>query len=161
MSEPTFVYDGDLYPSFLRDGNAMQYISPIAQKFCLGRGVDVGCGPWPLPGAIPIEMRDGGDAMNLPLESFDYVASSHCLEHLVDPIAALEHWRDRLRPGGCLFIYLPHPDQKYWRPSRCRKHLHSWKPEEMAQIVRDLGFRDVIHSERDMAWSFCVVGFRG
>jgi hypothetical protein len=30
----------------------------------------------------------------------------------------------------------------------------------MAQIVSDLGFVDVIHSERDLAWSFAVVGFK-
>jgi hypothetical protein len=29
----------------------------------------------------------------------------------------------------------------------------------MAQIVSDLGFKNVIHSERDLAWSFAVVGF--
>jgi len=26
-------------------------------------------------------------------------------------------------------------------------------------MLRDLGFIDVIHSERDLAWSFAVVGF--
>lgn len=155
-----FSYRGAQYPEFLRHGNACQFIAPVAKHFCRGRGVDVGAGPWPLEGAEPIELRDGGSAMDLPPGPFDFVASSHCLEHLVDPVSALEHWKDRLRPGGTLFLYLPHPDMEYWRPQHCRKHLHSWRPAEMAQIVRDLGFVDVIHSERDMAWSFAVVGFR-
>jgi hypothetical protein len=29
----------------------------------------------------------------------------------------------------------------------------------MARIVADLGFVDVIHGERDLAWGFAVVGF--
>jgi hypothetical protein len=29
----------------------------------------------------------------------------------------------------------------------------------MAKTLRDLGFKDVIHSERDIAWGFAVVGF--
>src|SRR5690606_29260652 len=91
---------------------------------------------------------------------WDYVFSSHCLEHLVNPIAALEHWKSKLKPGGVLFLYLPHPDMRYWLPQNCRKHLHTWKPEEMAQILRDLGFANVIHSERDIAWGFTVIGFR-
>jgi SAM-dependent methyltransferase len=161
MNDTLFVYDGEVYPTYLREGNGMRFIAPVAQHFCRGVGLDVGCGKWPLAGAIPVELKDGGDAMNLPEGHFDYIASSHCLEHLIDPVGALEHWRERLRPGGVLLLYLPHHTQRYWRPSRCRKHLHAWRPDDMAQILRDLGFVDVIHSERDLAWSFSVVGFNG
>ena len=160
MNDMLFEYQNETYPAYLKDGNAMQFIEPIARQFCRGRGVDVGCGSWPLLGAIPVELRDGGDAMNLPEGTFDYVASSHCLEHLVNPVAALEHWKSKLRRGGTLLLYLPHPDQKYWRPQHCKKHLHSWLPRQMATLLRDLGFTDVLHSERDMAWSFCCVGFK-
>jgi SAM-dependent methyltransferase len=154
-----FDYRDRTYPTFLKHGNACQLITPAALHFCQGRGLDVGCGKWPLPGAIPVELSHGGDAMALPDGTFDFVFSSHCLEHLVNPIAALKHWRTRLRPGGVLFLYLPHPDMEYWKPQHCTKHLHAWGPQDMAQIVSDLGFRDVIHSERDIAWSFAVAGF--
>lgn len=154
-----YEYRGSLYPDYLKQGNACQHITPTALKFCRGRGLDVGCGPWPLPGATPVELRDGGDAMSLPEGPHDFIFSSHCLEHLPNPIAALEHWKGRLRFAGVLFLYLPHPDMQYWLPQNCRKHLHSWMPKQMARIVRDLGFERVIHSERDLAWSFSVVGF--
>jgi SAM-dependent methyltransferase len=156
-----FEYGGSLYPEYLKHGNACQFITPIAQQFCHGVGLDVGAGKWPLPGAQPVEWKDGGDAMHLPAGRFDYIFSSHCLEHLQDPIAALEHWRSRLKEGAPLVLYLPHPDMAYWLPQNCRKHLHSWSPAAMARIVRDLGFSRVIHSERDLAWSFVVVGFNG
>ena len=154
----TYEYKGSLFPDYLKQGNAAQYIKPVAEKLCQGNGLDIGCGDWPLSWAIPIEKRHGGDAMALPEGPFDYVFSSHCLEHLADPIAALEHWKSRIRKGGVLFLYLPHPDMKYWLPQNCRKHLHTWKPEQMAEIVKDLGFVEVMHSERDMAWGFAVVG---
>jgi SAM-dependent methyltransferase len=154
-----YEYKGSLYPNYLKTGNACRFIVPAALHFCRGRGLDVGAGPWPLPGAIPVELRDGGDAMELPEGQFDYVFSSHCLEHLANPVAALEHWKTRVKIGGVLFLYLPHPDMAYWRPQTCRKHLHSWAPEVMAEMVRDLGFVNVIHSQRDMAWGFSVVGF--
>jgi len=161
MNDLLFEYKGDLYPTYLRDGNSMRFAMPIAEHFCRGRGLDVGCGKWPLPLAIPIDSSLGGDAMNLPEGIFDFIASSHCLEHLADPVAALEHWRSRLRPGGVLMLYLPHPDQKYWRPSNCKKHRHIFWPKDTAEMLRDLGFVDVIHSERDLAWGFSVVGFNG
>lgn len=160
MNELLFDYRGTTYPSFLRDGNAMQYIAPIARQFCRGTGLDVGCGRWPLPGAIGVDLKDGGDATNLPAGPFDYIASSHCLEHLADPVAALEHWKTRLRSGGTLLLYLPHPEQRYWRPANCKKHRHIFWPKDTAEMLSDLGFVDVLHSERDMAWSFACVGFK-
>lgn len=156
-----FEYRGKRYPEYLKHGNACQFITPTALQFCKGKGVDVGAGKWPLPGAVPIDARNGRDAMSFDFDGLDYVFSSHCLEHLPNPIAALEHWKTRLRPGGVLFLYLPHPDMTYWRPQHCRKHLHSWAPAEMAEIVSDLGFVDVIHGERDLAWAFAVAGFNG
>lgn len=161
MEVTTFDYDGQRFPTYIRDGGAMRFILPAAVHFCRGNGVDVGAGRWPFPGAVPVEAKDGGDAMRLPAGPFDFVFSSHCLEHLADPIAALAHWRDRLRPGGVLFLYLPHPDMTYWLPRNCAKHLHAFWPADMARIVRDLGFVNVLHSERDLCWSFSVVAFKG
>lgn len=155
-----YEYGGALFPDYLKTGNACQFIAPTALKFCRGWGVDVGGGRWPLPGALCVDVQNGEDAMRLPGGPFDFVFSSHCLEHLQNPIAALEHWRDQLVTGGTLFVYLPHPSMTYWLPQNCRKHLHSWRPEDMARIFRDLGLQDVIHSERDLAWSFAVVGFK-
>lgn len=163
-SEPTepliYSYKGKQYPEYLKQWDGCQYITPAALKFCKGTGLDIGAGDWPLPGAIPVEKKYGGDANGLPIGEFDYVFSSHCLEHLDDPIAALEHWKTRLKPGGVLFLYLPHPDSEYWLPQNCRKHRHSWYPHQMTKIVVDLGFHDVLNSERDLFWSFAVVGIK-
>lgn len=165
MSEILFDYQGEKYPDYLRRGNAMHFIAATAIHFCEGDGLDVGCGKHPLPGAVPIDLDRGGDAMALPLRydsiGWDYIFSSHCLEHLADPVAALLHWRERLIDGGVLFLYLPHPDMGYWRPQHCRKHRHLFWPDDTARMLSELGFRDVIHGERDLAWSFAVVGFKG
>lgn len=154
-----YEYKGKIYPEYLKHGNSAQFITPIAKQFCTGKGLDIGCGDWPLSWAIPIEKRYGCDAMKLPRDTYDYIFSSHCLEHLVNPINALKHWKSRLNKGGVLFLYMPHPDMEYWLPQNNPKHLHQWYPEDMAKIVKDLGFDNVMHSERDLAWGFSVVGF--
>jgi SAM-dependent methyltransferase len=156
-----FNYRGRLYPEYLKSGNACQFIAPSALQFCKGVGLDVGAGKWPLAGALAVDTHTCGNAMELPLGEFDYIFSSHCLEHLPNPVAALEHWKTRLLRGGVLFLYLPHPDMEYWQPQHCRRHLHTWAPAQMARIVADLGFVNVIHGERDLAWGFAVVGFNG
>lgn len=155
----TFEYRGTLYPEYLKHGNAKRFIEPIATEFCRGFGFDVGCGKWPLRGAWGIDQAQGDDAMALPEGPRDYVFSSHCLEHLLNPVAAIEHWKTRIRPGGVLFLYLPHPDQRYWQPANCRKHLHTFHPADVALMLQDLGFVNVMHSERDLAWSFACVGW--
>jgi SAM-dependent methyltransferase len=155
-----YEYEGQMFPDYLKSGNACRFIAPIASEFCKGTGFDVGGGLWPLAGSVPVDVQMGGDAMALPCEcQVDYVFSSHCLEHLPDPVGALLHWKSRIKPGGVLFLYLPHPDMTYWRPTRNRKHLHLWSPEQMRQTLIDLGLRDVMCSERDLAWSFACVGF--
>lgn len=156
-----YTYRGRQYPGYLKHGNMQQFIAPTAAQYCIGRGLDVGAGAWPLPWAEPVELTHGGSAESLPDGEVDFVFSSHCLEHLLNPVAALEHWKTRIRPGGVLFLYLPHPDMVYWRPENCRKHLRTLHPGEVAEMLRALGFVDVIHSERDLAWSFSVVGFNG
>ena len=158
-----FSYHGRLYPQYIREGNAMQFIEPVAKKFCIGRGVDVGGGKWPLPWAEAVvdQGAGGGSALEIPAidGGWDFVFSSHCLEHLDDPIRALEHWKLRLRPEGVLFLYLPHPHMEYWRPENCRKHKHLFHPNDTSAMLRRLGFLNVLHSERDLAWSFSVVAF--
>lgn len=164
MNEILFEYRGKKYPTYLRDGNAMQYILPIAKKFCVGEGMDIGGGKWPMPGAFLIDASHVDarfrDPCNLPLGDVDYIFSSHCLEHLGNPVAALEHWKEKLRPGGTLFLYLPHPEMEYWKPQFCRKHLHSWMPGQMSQLLGDLGFVDAMVGGRDLAWSFAAVAFK-
>ena len=160
MRPGLFEYRGLLYPDYLKQGNAMQFVAPFAARFCVGRGLDIGASKWPLPGAEPVELTQGKDGNGLPPGEWDYIFSSHCMEHLVSPVAALEHWQSRLRPGGVLLLYLPHPDMAYWRPQHCRKHLHLFYPKDVAAMLRDLGFADVLHGERDLAWSFAVVGWK-
>ena len=133
-----YEYAGQLYPDYLKRGNAMQFVAPFAKQFCHGRGLDVGAGKWVLPGAHAVELTDGGDAYALPGRDWDFIFSSHCLEHLHNPIRALEHWLSKLRGGGTLFLYLPHPSMSYWLPENCAKHLHSWTPERMAAIVEKM-----------------------
>lgn len=74
-----------------------------------GRGIDIGCGPDPLPGAEKWDAQDG-DAeylATIPDESFDFVYSSHCLEHMRSVHRALLNWSRVLKVGGFLFVVVP------------------------------------------------------
>jgi len=160
-----FEFMGEKFPEYLKHGRAADYIIPVAQNFCLGAGLDVGgleCCHF--PGAQIVNKIYGGDAYRLPAAKdpagWDYIFSSHCLEHLENYVDVLAHWRDKLKPGGRLFMYLPHYDMAYWRPKHCQKHVNSLRAETLAEILQAMGFDEIIYSERDLYWSFAVTGVK-
>jgi SAM-dependent methyltransferase len=97
-----------------------------------GIGIDIGSGDDPItskqyPNAARIDPYDlvlgNLDAMTLPEipdGTFDFVHSSNCLEHLVDPRQALENWLRVLKTGGHIICTVPDEllyEQGLW-PSR-------------------------------------------
>lgn len=95
-----------------------------------GEGIDIGCGGDPISeGAVPFDVQHG-DANRITEyvdRRFDYVYSSHCLEHMLDPRQAIQEWWALVKPGGVLFVVVPDEDlyeQGYW-PS-CFNSDHKW-----------------------------------
>lgn len=90
--------------------------------FFVGDGIDIGAGPDGLdslkhrfPRIRSVRLWDipDGDAMlmvGVPDESFDFVHSSHCLEHLMSPATAIENWLRILKPGGYIVCTIPDED---------------------------------------------------
>lgn len=155
-------YKGETYPHFQSIGNASQFAIPYAKYFCKGNGYDIGCmkPEWSFPGSTPIDLDfdDPYDANNLPDGQVDYIFSSHCLEHVPDWSGTLLYWTEKIRSGGVLFLYLPHYDQKYWRPWNNRKHLHAFIPSMIVDFMEENGYTNIFSSQRDLNHSFIVVG---
>lgn len=101
---------------------------PYIKKFCVGFGVDVGCGKRKIvPMALGIDFEAGYDRPDIlpkdrdaevicgwekffPLmrtESLDYIFSSALLEDYANPTAVLRIWCRALKPEGYLILYLP------------------------------------------------------
>ena len=64
---------------------------------------------------------------------YDFVHSSHCLEHLVDPHAGLRNWIRVVKPGGHIVVTVPDEDM-YERGvfpstfSKDHKHVTIYRP---------------------------------
>jgi SAM-dependent methyltransferase len=98
------------------------YDQRYTTRYLVGNGIDIGAGPdsigeyyrlFPLMGLVKAWDLADGDAMLMAGEadqSYDFVHSSHCLEHLVDPYRALPNWVRLCRPGGHLIIIVPDED---------------------------------------------------
>jgi len=155
------------YPPYLNVGNAVQYVLEDATTTCVGRGIDVGSDRWPFPGATPIRDETGRNAYVLPdidELSLDFVFSSHCLEHLHRPEEALALWAAKLKPGGVLFLYLPHPAMTLWHPEGPWGGDHKWipSPRHVRRMVEQSGLEVRVCTEApDAYWSFRCVATKG
>jgi SAM-dependent methyltransferase len=113
--------------------------SRFATRYFVGDGIDIGAGSdslgnyreqFPAMRSCRAWDLQDGDAQLMPGvadASFDFVHSSHCLEHMRDPGEALQHWLRVLRPGGHLVMLVPDEDlyeQGQW-PSTFNSD-HKW-----------------------------------
>lgn len=90
-----------------------QFWGSIEKEATRGKGIDIGCGPDPVtPDArrFDVEHGDANVISKYVDEQFDFVYSSHCLEHMRDPKAAILEWWKLVRPGGYLFVAVPDED---------------------------------------------------
>ncbi len=93
-----------------------------ATRYLRGEGIDIGAGPdslaqyhefFPLMRSCRAWDMPDGDAQymaGVKDDSFDFVHSSHCLEHMKDAHLALSHWLRILKPGGYLVCIVPDED---------------------------------------------------
>ncbi len=87
--------------------------SDFHKSILKGKGIDIGCGPDPiLPDVFrfDLEQGDANEITRYVKNKYDFVFSSHCLEHMNDPKKAILEWWHIVTPGGYLFIIVPDED---------------------------------------------------
>jgi SAM-dependent methyltransferase len=82
----------------------------------------------------------------IPSGSYDLVVLNHVLEHLENPIAALQRVRELLAPGGRVVIFYPNPEglgarvyDIHWLAWDVPRHLVLPPGRELAKHVRRVG----------------------
>lgn len=73
-------------------------------------------------------------------DQYDFVLSSHVLEHCANPLKALNEWRRVVKLGGTMLLVLPHRDGTFdhRRPVTPLRHL-------LADFERDTPENDLTH----------------
>jgi SAM-dependent methyltransferase len=117
---------------------------------------------------LKVDIVAPGD--NLPFQdnSVDFVLSSHVLEHFWDPIKTLKEWMRVVRPGGFIFMIIPHKERTFDK-NRARTslkqlidrhnglgadpgthaHFSVWITEDVLELCRHLGFNVIAYQDRD------------
>ena len=139
------------------------YDKRYATRWLVGEGIDIGAGNdsignyqpvFPMMGEVRAWDIADGDAMLMPgVEDnvYDFVHSSHCLEHVRNPSVALKNWVRICKPGGHLVLLFPDEDlyeQGIWPSTFNGDHKwtftvgkqRSWSPQSInvIDLVRDV-----------------------
>ena len=141
-----------------RKAHARRLREGFYDAYCQGHGIDIGVGrvdtvdgedALPVPGVQGWD-KDDGDATFMeavPDEAYDFVYTSHILEHIGNPTLALKNWWRILKPGGHLILYVPHRDLYEKRTSLPSQ----WNPDhkffllpERDELPFTLGLRPLI-----------------
>lgn len=143
----------------------------FCNRWLVGQGLDIGGGPdsirvyrglFSRMGEVTVYDRAQGDAQylsNVYDNSFDFVYSGHCLEHVVDPRIALKHWLRVLKPSGYMVITIPDEDlyeQGVWPSTFNGDHKHSftifkrksWSPVSINVLEMLQGFDTEVAIEK-------------
>jgi SAM-dependent methyltransferase len=99
-------------------------INPSARASAKAQGIDV--------------VEDIRDLVGLPA---DVIISSHALEHTFQPCEILRSLHAALRSGGRLVLVTPFERNSPWRPDDINKHLYTWSPMNLGNLVTAAGFR--------------------
>lgn len=85
-------------------------------------------------------LAEGADLRVIPSGKYDFVLSSHMLEHSANPLRALDEWRRVLKPGGALVLVVPARDGAFdhRRPITTMSHL-------IGDFEKNVGEEDLTH----------------
>lgn len=137
----------------------------FARAYFVGDGIDIGSGNDPLeqygemfPGmrscrSWDTEDGDAQDMRGVDDDTYDFVHSSHCLEHMVDPGIALERWISILKPGGHLVCVVPDEDmyeQGVWPSTFNPDHKYSftmWKKGDSSWAPQSINVLDIVRRD--------------
>ena len=83
------------------------------------------------------------------LEQFDVIVMSHVLEHFLDPGAMLRLIGSRLKPGGVLYVEVPHIPleamhryiDSVWAPRFDEPHITFFDPQSLSGLLHATGLQ--------------------
>jgi len=63
--------------------------------------------------ALKVDIVASADELPFEDNKWDFVVSSHVLEHVWDPIKGIKEWIRVIKPGGYVFMIVPHKERTF------------------------------------------------
>lgn len=89
---------------------------------------------------------EGSNLSEIPAGDYDFLLSSHNLEHFANPVKALKEWQRVLKPGGHMVIVLP-----YYARTFDHRRVPTTVEHMVEDFEKDMGEDDLTHVEETFA----------
>jgi len=96
-------------------------------------------------------IADATNLSQIPSEHYDFVLSSHTIEHIANPLQALSEWKRVLKHEGLLALVVPHKDGTFDHHRPVTSLLHLIQDFEQKTTEEDLTHLDEILAMHDLA----------
>jgi SAM-dependent methyltransferase len=83
---------------------------------------------------------EGSELVTVKDSTYDFVLSSHNLEHLANPVKALKEWKRVIRPSGALILVLP-----YYKRTFDHRRVPTGVDHMLQDFERNVGEDDLTH----------------
>ncbi len=84
---------------------------------------------------------------------FDYIHTSHWLEHVCDLNATLSELSALMNPSGYIFVEVPNTEHSYWdMPIFDRPHIHFFTRQSLTKVFKDNDFECLKIGEYGITW---------
>ena len=131
------------------------------RKYLHGYGIDIGGGddclkfPPDIKGKVYLWDFADGDAQYLHKiqdETFDFIYSSHCLEHMRDIDTAFLNWLRVCKRGGVMYICVPHElyyEKGIWPSVNNLDHKYSFTLDSKSNLPKNIVIMDFLKKFRE------------
>ena len=101
-------------------------------------------------GGIPVVGSSIEEFLSGPVEPYDFVIFAHCLEHIENPVFAINHLGKAVKPNGIVYLEIPILWQYVnWSDALYLLHKSNFTEENILDLVRQSGFEVI-----DTAWLY-------
>lgn len=108
-------------------------------------------------------VADGSNLASVPDSTYEFVLSSHNLEHFANPIKAIKEWQRVTKPGGTLILTVPNYRHTFDHRRNPTKVEHMLLDYERGTPESDLSHLDEILDRHDLSrdpWAGSPEAFR-
>uniref|UniRef100_A0A914QWC2 Methyltransferase type 11 domain-containing protein n=1 Tax=Panagrolaimus davidi TaxID=227884 RepID=A0A914QWC2_9BILA len=118
---------------------------------------------------LKVDVIASGDKLPFNNETYDFVISSHAIEHFYDPIKTIKEWLRVIKIGGYVFMIIPHKELTFDKaknrttlnellerhknpdPNFVDNHVHHnvWITEDVIELCKNQNWKIVKVSDRD------------
>ena len=96
-------------------------------------------------------VAEASDLSAITSQSYDFLLSSNCLEHVANPLKALMEWKRVIKPGGTLILVLPNKASNFDHKRPTTRLTHLVEDFEKCTSENDLTHLDEILPFHDLS----------